>query len=223
MSLIKVKKMSFGYLKSIEVLKNINLNIKEREFVCIVGENGSGKSTLAKCILGLNKINNGSIECKYKMGYLPQLTEIQNHFPATVEEIVLSGTIGTEIFKIWYSKADNKKAKDIMEELNIYSIRRKSFSELSGGQKQRVLIARALCTTDKIMILDEPINGLDPKIAMETYELLNRLNKINKMTIIMISHDVDRAIKFCTRIIRMENGEICFDGKPSDYKIGGVN
>jgi len=222
MELIKIEKLSFGYLKNVEVLKNISMSVKEKEFLCIIGENGSGKSTLVKCILGLNKVAKGKIEAKEKMGYLPQITEIQNHFPATVEEIVLSGTIGNNMSKIWYTKQDKENAKRNMEKLNIYEMKKKCFSELSGGQKQRVLIARALCATDKIILLDEPVNGLDPKIAIETYELLHKLNEEQGITIVMVSHDIERSINYCTRIIKMENGKICFDGIPSEYRIGGA-
>lgn len=220
--MIKVKDLTFEYNSQMEILKNINIEIKEKEFVCIVGENGSGKSTLVKCILGLNKVKKGSIEVKEKIGYLPQITEIQNNFPATIEEIVLSGTIVKNINKIWYTKEDKENAKKAMKELEIYDIRKRCFGELSGGQKQRVLIARALCSTDKIMILDEPVNGLDPKIAIQIYELAKKLNKEKGTTIIMISHDIHRILPYCTRVIEVANGKITFDGTPIEYEKGGA-
>lgn len=220
--MIKVKDLTFEYNSQMEILKNINIEIKEKEFVCIVGENGSGKSTLIKCILGLNKVKKGSINVKEKIGYLPQITEIQNNFPATVEEIVLSGTIIKNINKIWYTNEDKENAKKAMKELEIYNIRKKCFGELSGGQKQRVLIARALCSTDKIMILDEPVNGLDPKIAVQIYELAKKLNEEKGTTIIMISHDIHRILPYCTRVIEVANGKITFDGTPIEYEKGGA-
>ena len=220
MSIIKIESMSFGYTSSVKTLKNINMEIDEGEFVVIVGENGSGKSSLIKCILGLNKHQEGKITVKDRIGYLPQLTEIQNNFPATIEEIVLSGTIPENVRKIFYTKDDKKKAEDAMRKLNLFDMRKKCFYELSGGQRQRVLIARALCSTDKIILLDEPVNGLDPKIVTDIYKILNDLNKNNSITIIMVSHDIDRCLNYCSRVIEIENGKIKKDVSANDYKKG---
>ena len=153
MSVIKIKHMSFGYTPSNKTLKNINLEINEGDFLAIIGENGSGKSTLIKCILGLNKVNEGTIEVDDRIGYLPQITAIPSSFPATIEEIVLSGTIPNNIRKIFYSKENKQKAQEIMKNLDLYEMRKKCFDEISGGQRQRVLIARALCATEKIILL----------------------------------------------------------------------
>ena len=222
MNLIEVKKLNFAYSGDKDTLKNINIKVEEGEFLCIVGENGSGKSTLMKCILGLNKIESGEIKVQGRIGYLPQVTEIQNNFPATIEEIVLSGTIPDNPIKIFYTKEDKKKAKDIMEKLELYNMRKKCFTELSGGQKQRVLIARALCSTEKILLLDEPVNGLDPKIVNQIYKLLSKLNKENGLTIIMVSHDVDRALKYSTRVIEIENGKVVKNVPATEYEEGGA-
>ena len=218
MSIIKIENMSFGYTNSSETLTNINMEINEGEFVAIIGENGSGKSSLIKCILGLNKIQKGKITVNDRIGYLPQLTEIQNSFPATIEEIVLSGTIPDNVLKIFYTKDDRKKAEDVMKKLNLYDMRKKCFDELSGGQRQRVLIARALCSTDKIIILDEPVNSLDSKVVSGIYDILNDLYRNKGITIVMVSHDVERCIKYCSRIIEMENGKIIKDIDSKDYK-----
>ena len=218
MSVVKIRDLSFGYFSTNDAIKNIN----EGDFLCIVGENGSGKSTLMKCILGLNKVPKGKIEVTERIGYLPQITEIQNNFPATIEEIVLSGTIADNIRKIFYCKQDKQKAKKIMEELNLYDIRKKCFYELSGGQRQRVLIARALFSTDKVILLDEPVNGLDPKIVLQIYELLYKLNKENGTTIIMVSHDIERALEYSTRVVEIEKGKIICDVPSKEYKIGGA-
>lgn len=222
MSIVKLKNVYFGYYSNVDIVKNISISVNEKDFLCIVGENGSGKSTLIKCILGLNEVTKGEISVTERMGYLPQITEIQNNFPATIEEIVLSGTIPNNVRKIWYTKEDKKIATDIMKELELYEIRKKCFSELSGGQRQRVLIARALCATNKIILLDEPVNGLDPKIAVQIYKILYKINKEKGITIIMVSHDIDRALEYCTRVIEMDNGKIVFNDVPSKYNLGGA-
>lgn len=220
MSIIKVENMSFGYTNSSETLTNINMKIDEGEFVAIIGENGSGKSSLIKCILGLNKKYEGKITVKERTGYLPQVTEIQNNFPATIEEIVLSGTIPQNVFKIFYTKDDKKKAEDAMKKLNLYDMRKKCFYELSGGQRQRVLIARALCSTDKIILLDETVNGLDPKIVTSIYDILYDLNQNKGLTIVMVSHDVERTLNYCSRVIEIEHGRIVKDVNSEEYKKG---
>lgn len=221
MELIEIKKLYFNYPDKPDTLKNINLKIRQGEFTCIVGENGSGKSTLIKCIVGLNSNYKGEIHIKEKVGYLPQKTDIQSNFPASIEEVVLSGTISNDIKKIWYSKEDKEKANEVMENLELFDIRKKCFRDLSGGQQQRVLIARALCSTKNVIILDEPTNGLDPTIAKQIYKMLHKLNKDKKITVIMVSHDIDRAIKFCNRIVEIKNGQISFDGEPSNYDVEG--
>ena len=223
MNLIEVKNFSFSYSGEHKILNNINMKVEEGEFLCIVGENGSGKSTLMKCILGLNKVENEKIKVEGRIGYLPQITEIQNNFPATIEEIVLSGTIPDHKFKIFYTKEDRKKTKEVLEQLKLYDLRKKSFNELSGGQRQRVLIARALCSTEKILLLDEPVNGLDPKIVNQIYKLLYKLNKEKNVTIIMVSHDIDRALKYSTRVIEIANGKIVKNVPANKYVEGGTD
>ncbi len=220
-NIITIKNLSFKYSGNQNVLKKINLEVNEGDFLCIVGENGSGKSTLIKCILGLNSIEKGKTEIKEKAGYLPQKTDIQTNFPASIEEIVLSGTIVNSIKKIWYTKEDKEKANKIMKDLNIYDIRKKCFRDLSGGQQQRVLIARALCSNNSLIILDEPTNGLDPNIAKQIYSILSKMNKKKNVTIIMVSHDIDRAVKYCTRLIEIKNGEVVFDDIPANYSLEG--
>ena len=222
MNLIQIKNLCFSYPTKKDTLKNININVKEGSFTCIVGENGSGKSTLLKCILGLNKGYIGEIEKENRIGYLPQKSEIQSNFPASIEEVVLSGTIGNNVRSIFYKKEDKENAKDIMKKLGIYDIRKKCFADLSGGQQQRVLIARALCATKKIIILDEPTNGLDPSIAKQIYELLDKLKKEERITVLMVSHDIERALNYADTVIQVVNGEVVFTGNPSDFKIGGA-
>ncbi|MBR2289420.1 MAG: metal ABC transporter ATP-binding protein [Clostridia bacterium] len=222
MDLIKVKNLSFSYPTKKDTLKKVSLSVEEKSFTCIVGENGSGKSTLLKCILGLNKGYTGEIIKENQIGYLPQKSEIQSHFPASIEEVVMSGTIGNHIRSVFYKKEDKEKAKEIMETLGIYEIRKKCFADLSGGQQQRVLIARSLCATDKIIVLDEPTNGLDPTIARQIYELLNKLKRDKGITILMVSHDIERALKYADNVIELKDGKVVFSGKPQDFQIGGV-
>ena len=211
MELIEIENVSFAYSGNQDILRDISMKVNKGDFVAIVGENGSGKTTLIKCILGLQKVSKGKIKVNGRIGYLPQITEIQNNFPATIAEIILSGTIADNPLKIFYTKNDKEKAKNIMQQLELYNIRKKCFYELSGGQKQRVLIARALCSTEKILLLDEPVNGLDSRIVIQIYELLYKLNKENEITIVMISHDIDRVLKYSSRVIEIQNGKIIKD------------
>lgn len=214
MGLIEVKDLCYSYPTKKDTLKHINLSVEEGSFTCIVGENGSGKSTFLKCVLGLNKGYTGEIKKEEHIGYLPQKSDIQTNFPASIEEVVLSGTISSHLKSIFYTKEDKEVAKKVMERLGIYDIRKKCFADLSGGQQQRVLIARALCATKKLIILDEPTNGLDPSIAKQIYELLDDLKKNDGITVLMVSHDIDRALKYADRVVEIINGEVVFDGKP---------
>ena len=222
MNLIEIKDLSFSYPGKKDALKNINIKIRKGTFTCIVGENGSGKSTLLKCILGLNKGYTGEIIKENQIGYLPQKTEIQTHFPASIEEIVLSGTISNNPKSIFYKKGDKLLSENIMKKIGIYDIRKKCFADLSGGQQQRVLIARSLCGTKSIIVLDEPTNGLDPSISKQIYELLNDLKIKENLTILMVSHDIERALSYADKVIELAGGEVKFVGSPSDFKIGGA-
>ena len=221
-NLIEIKDLNFSYPSKKDTLKHINIQIKEGQFTCIVGENGSGKSTLLKCIVGLNKDYLGEIIKEEHIGYLPQRTDIQSNFPATIEEVVLSGTISNNPRSIFYTKEDKTIATNIMKKLGIYDIRKKCFADLSGGQQQRVLIARSLCVTKKLIILDEPTNGLDPSIAKQIYELLDELKKTDNLSILMVSHDIERALKYADKVIEVKNGEITYTGEPSNYVLGGA-
>ena len=220
-ALIKIKNLNFSYPSKKDALKKVSFEIKEGSFVCIVGENGSGKSTLLKCILGLNKGYEGTIEREEKIGYLPQKSDIQTNFPASISEIVITGTIANNRKGIFYSKEDKEIATNIMKDLDLYEMRNKCFADLSGGWQQRVLIARALCATKKIILLDEPTNGLDPSVSKQIYDVLDKLKKDKGITILMVSHDIERALSYADRVIEIKDGEVKFDGKPSDYRLGG--
>lgn len=217
MDLIQIKNLSFSYPTKKDTLKNININVEQGKFTCIVGENGSGKSTLLKCILGLNKGYSGEIIKEQHIGYLPQKSEIQAHFPATIEEVVLSGTISNNVRSIFYKKEDKENAKNVMKKLGIYDVRKTCFADLSGGQQQRVLIARALCATKSLIVLDEPTNGLDPSIAKQIYELLDKLKKEENITVLMVSHDIERALNYADNVIEIVNGEVTYNGNVEKY------
>lgn len=222
MYVIEVKDLCFDYPTKKDTLKHVNIGVEKGKFTCIVGENGSGKSTLLKCILGLNKGFTGEIIKEDRVGYLPQKSEIQSNFPASIEEVVLSGTIGNSVKSVFYKKEDKKIAQNIMKELDIFNIRKKCFADLSGGQQQRVLIARALCATKNVIVLDEPTNGLDPSIAKQIYELLDGLKKNDNISILMVSHDVERALNYADTVIELVDGEVNFIGEPSEFKLGGA-
>lgn len=205
MALIEIKNASMGYEGKI-VLSDINLKINEGDYVCIVGENGSGKTTLMKCLLGLLSVQSGSINYgdglkQCEIGYLPQQTVLQKDFPASVSEVVLSGCLNKK-HTLFYSKEQKETAAKNMELTGIYPLRKKCFRELSGGQRQRVLLARALCATHKLLILDEPVTGLDPKAASDMYALIKNLNK-NGITIIMVSHDITASVNNASKILHL--------------------
>ena len=215
MSILKCENLVLGYDKSI-VARNINFEINSGDYLCIVGENGSGKSTLMKTLLNLQKPLGGEIIRgdglkKNEIGYLPQQTVVQRDFPASVWEIVLSGNLSRGGIKPFYSEADKKNAKYNMELMGITNLKKRCYRELSGGQQQRVLLARALCATSKLLLLDEPVSGLDPKVTAEMYALIESINK-SGITIIMISHDISAAVKYASHILHM-SGDVFFGTK----------
>ena len=202
MSLIKIENASLGY-EGKTVVNDISVDIKEKDYICIVGENGSGKTTLMKGLLGLLKPLSGSITYsdglkQNEIGYLPQSSDIQRDFPASVQEVVLSGCLNKK-HTFFYSKEQKKTAAENMKLTGIYDLRKKCFRELSGGQRQRVMLARALCATHKLIILDEPVTGLDPMAMADMYALIKKLNE-SGITIIMVSHDVNSAVSNASKI-----------------------
>ena len=219
MALIKCRDLVLGYENG-AVAKNVNFEVNAGDYLCVVGENGSGKSTLMKTLLGLTAPLGGSIEYgdgleKKQIGYLPQQTEVQRDFPASVKEIVISGCEGGMGLRPFYGKKEKALAAANMEKMGITDLAERSYRELSGGQQQRVLLARALCATQKILLLDEPVSGLDVKVTAEMYELIKSLND-EGITIIMISHDLAVATGYATHILHM--GENIFFGKRDEYE-----
>ena len=221
MSQIICSNLSIGYEKNQIIDENINFSIDEGDYLCIVGENGAGKSTLMKTLLHLIPALSGNIAYgdglkKNEMGYLPQQTDVQRDFPCSCYEIVLSGFEGQKGIRPFFKKIEKQIALDNMQKMGIVGFKNRCYNELSGGQQQRVLLARALCATKKILLLDEPVAGLDPKVSSEMYQLIESLNKIDKVTIIMITHDVTVALNYANKILHV--GHSIFFGTRDDYK-----
>lgn len=202
------------------VLQGLNFEVNPGDYLCIVGENGSGKSTLMKTILGLQapiggRILTGDGLKKNEIGYLPQQTQAQKDFPASVREIVLSGCQGRCGSRPFYSKEEKRLAEENIGKMGIGSLTKRCYRELSGGQQQRVLLARALCATRKMLLLDEPVSGLDPRVTAEMYGLIETLNREEGITVMMISHDISAALKYASHILHI--GDSVFFGTKADY------
>ena len=217
MILIACENVTLGYGSEV-VASNVNFTVSEGDYLCIVGENGAGKSTLVKTLLGLRKPLRGKILLNGlsagDIGYLSQQTQVQKDFPASVEEIVLSGCLARKKFMPFYSAEDKNIAAQKMERLGVSSLSKRCFRELSGGQQQRVLLARALCAAKKILLLDEPVAGLDPEASADMYKVITELNR-GGVTIIMISHDVNEAIRHATHVLHL--GDKIFFGTNGEY------
>ena len=218
MAFITVTDLSLGYDTQV-VACDLNFSVSKGDYLCIVGENGSGKTTLMKTLLHLKEPISGKIETgdglkENEIGYLPQQTIVQKDFPASVREIVLSGCQGRCGMRPFYNREEKELAKENMERMGITHLARCCYRELSGGQQQRVLLARALCATRKILLLDEPVAGLDPVVTAQMYELIEGLNK-DGITIIMISHDISSAAKYASHILHI--GNRLFFGTKEEY------
>lgn len=218
--LLRCEHADFGY-ENQDAVVDANLEVNTGDYICIVGENGSGKSTLMKGILGLLKPTSGKIVVSEELkragiGYLPQQTAAQRDFPATVYEVVLSGCLGKRGNRPFYSRKERKLAERSMERLGIADLRKQCYRELSGGQQQRTLIARALCATDRMLVLDEPITGLDPSAIQDFYHMIKRLNREEQVAVLMVSHDVQNIVHQANKILHLKR-EVLFYGTVSDY------
>jgi zinc transport system ATP-binding protein len=219
MTQIEVKDASLGYGKNI-IVEGLTFSVSKGDYLCVVGENGAGKSTLVKALLGLLAPLNGSISFgdglrRSEIGYLPQQTAVQRDFPASVEEIVRSGCLNRTGLRPFYNRAERAAARANMEALKIGDLRARCYRELSGGQQQRALLARALCATRKMLLLDEPVSGLDPKAAADMYALIEKINR-EGITILMISHDVDAAVRCASHVLHIQKRALFF-GPAADY------
>jgi len=219
--ILQCENVSFAY-DGVNVLEGVDFSLNAGDYLCVVGENGSGKSTLIKGLLGLKAPQSGRILTgdglkPTEIGYLPQQTELQKDFPASVREVVLSGRLNSLGKRLFYSAEDKKAAAKNMERMGIDEIAGKCYQELSGGQQQRVLLARAMCATKKMLLLDEPVTGLDPVAQNEMYNLIKLINLCDGITVIMVSHDIHEAVRYATHILHLGNRQLFF-GSAADYK-----
>ena len=220
MALLSVRHASFGYERK-KVVEKVDFSVNAGDYLCIVGENGSGKSTLMKTILGLMPVIEGKILFgdglkPNEIGYLPQQTEVQKDFPASVQEVVLSGCLNRMGLRPFYSAKEKQMAAYNMQRLAIENLSRQCYRELSGGQQQRVLLARALCATQKMLLLDEPVAGLDPNSTAEMYQIIHDLNQKDNVAVVMISHDIAAAIQYASHILHVSNTPL-FYGEKQNY------
>lgn len=218
MAQIICKNLNLGYDSKV-IVEDLNFSVSKKDYLCIIGQNGSGKTTLIKTLLNLLKPLSGTIEysdglLKDEIGYLPQQSEVQKDFPASVKEIVLSGCQSRCKTRPFYNKEEKLLTKQAMEKMEIAHLAKKSFATLSGGQQQRVLLARAICATQKMLLVDEPSSALDPLATKEMYSLLKNLND-EGITIIMISHDIQSSLKYATHVLNI--GEKIFFGTKEAY------
>lgn len=218
--LLACRDASLGY-EHRALLEHLTFTVRAGDYLCVVGENGSGKSTLMKSLLGLISPLAGTIDCPAQragaIGYLPQQTSAQRDFPATVSEVVLSGFANKRGLHFFYSAAEKSAALMNMGKLGVLELQNRCYRELSGGQQQRVLLARALCATRKLLLLDEPVTGLDPVATGELYNLIKLVNLCNDITVIMVTHDIDAALRYATHVLHLGHQQLFF-GTAAEYK-----
>ena len=213
------KDLALGYENQV-LVQGLNFEVNKGNYLCIVGENGTGKSTLMRTLLHLQKPMSGTVELgdgltATEIGYLPQQTLVQRDFPASVREVVLSGCQARMGRRPFYSREEKKLAADNMARMGVSDLAGRCYRELSGGQQQRVLLARALCATERMLLLDEPVAGLDPKVTSEMYRLISKLNQ-EGISIIMISHDIAAAVHYASHILHI--GTEIFFGTTEAYR-----
>ena len=221
MAILECKDLCFAY-EGKRVLEGVNFSLNAGDYLCVVGENGSGKSTLIKGLLGLKAPEQGSTTLSdglkaTEIGYLPQQTQVQRDFPASVYEVVLSGCLNSLGGRLFYTKELKQRAMENMERMGIEELRSESYQNLSGGQQQRVLLARALCATKKLLLLDEPVTGLDPIASGEMYNLIKLINLCDNISVIMVSHDIHEAVRYATHILHLGHSQLFF-GTAAEYR-----
>lgn len=221
MAILQCDNVSFAY-DGRTVLESVSFSLNAGDYLCVVGENGSGKSTLIKGLLGLKSPEKGNIRFgdglkSTEIGYLPQQSQLQRDFPASVREVVLSGCLNALDRRFRYGKEEKERARMNMERMGIEELADASYQTLSGGQQQRVLLARALCATRKLLLLDEPVTGLDPVATGEMYNLIKLVNLCDDITVIMVSHDLHAAARYATHILHLGQKQLFF-GTSAEYK-----
>lgn len=224
MALISCRDVCMSY-ENQRAVDHVSFEIEQGDYVCIVGENGSGKSTLLKGLLGLKRPESGEIVYgdglnQNMIGYLPQQTQVQRDFPASVFEVVLSGCLNRRGIRPFYSPREYQIAQETMRRLSIQPLKKKSYRALSGGQQQRVLLARALCATEKLLLLDEPVTGLDPMATADLYRLIQQLNS-EGVTILMVSHDINCSLLHASKILHMDT-RVLFYGPSKEYQKSDI-
>lgn len=217
---IQCDNVTLGY-EGLTAVSDLSFSVEEEDYLCIIGDNGTGKSTLMRALLGLKKVNAGTIVFQNglkqnQLGYLAQQTEVQKEFPASVWEVVLSGCLNRKGIVPIYTAAEKMRAMQALETLEIAELKSKCYRELSGGQQQRVLLARALCAAEKALLLDEPTTGLDPKMTTEFFSLIERLNRDEGVTVIMVTHDTHCAVKYAKHILHLTE-QAYFFGTKDEY------
>ena len=215
MTVLQIKNLSLKYGNHY-IFRNLSFAVEKNDFLCIVGPNSSGKSTLLKCLLGEIKPNQGEIKFENHsqrkvIGYLPQNPHYNPSFPASVYEVVASGSLNQIGL---FSKYPKQKIEKALGTLRITDIARQQFSTLSGGQRQRVLLARALVASSNLLILDEPSNNLDYNSKQEFYRTLEKLNK--STTILMVTHDLDHNNLIGNKILSLDPN-LPFFGTTKEY------
>lgn len=221
MAYITCQDVTFAYENQV-VISDLSFQVEAGDCLCIIGENGTGKTTLMRGLLGLKKPSSGSIFTgdglrPTEIGYVPQQDAVQKDFPASVYEVVLSGCLNRRGLRPGYGPQEKRRAAESLELLHITALRNKSFQELSGGQRQRVLLARSLCATSRLLLLDEPTTGLDPVAVEEFYVLLEELNRKHGLTVLMVSHDVREAMERADHILHLSR-EGYFFGTVEEYR-----
>ncbi|MGN1349529.1 MAG: metal ABC transporter ATP-binding protein [Anaerovoracaceae bacterium] len=224
MPLITCKDLTLGY-DGRAVAEHISFTVNQGDYLCVIGENGSGKTTLMKTLLHLNQPLGGVMETgdglkPGQIGYLPQQTAVQRDFPASVREVVLSGCQGRCGLRPFYNRREKELAAENMKRMEISDLKDRCYRDLSGGQQQRVLLARALCAAEKLLLLDEPVSGLDPRVTREMYQLIEELNRKDGISIIMITHDLEAAMQYGTHILHM--GQEVFFATAEEYRNRGT-
>ena len=226
MSLLKCENLSFAY-DGVTVVSNLNFSVEEGDYLCIIGENGAGKSTLIKGLLRLKRPSAGRVEMgeglkATEIGYLPQQTQIQKDFPASVREVVMSGCLNRMGLRPFYSRVEKERARKNMEALEIADLQDQCYRDLSGGQQQRVLLARAMCAAHKLILLDEPVSGLDPVATRSLYAQIAHINEATGLTVIMVSHDIDASLRYASHILHLGQEGQLFFGTQKEYLRSAV-